>query len=81
MTISEKAAYLKGLMDGLKLDTDKPEGQMIAGLQGYGGTFNGHNGMWCMGRIHSETDGCGQWADDAFTAGLKLVGTCYAYLV
>ena len=30
MTISEKAAYLKGLMDGLKLDTDKPEGQMIS---------------------------------------------------
>ena len=29
MTISEKAAYLKGLMDGLKLDTEKPEGQMI----------------------------------------------------
>ena len=30
MTISEKAAYLKGLMDGLKLDTEKPEGQMIS---------------------------------------------------
>ena len=29
MTISEKAAYLKGLMDGLKLDTEKAEGQMI----------------------------------------------------
>ena len=32
MTISEKAAYLKGLMDGLKLDTDKPEGQMISAI-------------------------------------------------
>lgn len=32
MTISEKAAYLKGLMDGLKLDTEKPEGQMIAAV-------------------------------------------------
>ena len=32
MTISEKAAYLKGLMDGLKLDTEKPEGQMIASI-------------------------------------------------
>ena len=32
MTISEKAAYLKGLMDGLKLDTEKPEGQMIAAI-------------------------------------------------
>ena len=32
MTISEKAAYLRGLMDGLKLDTDKPEGQMIASI-------------------------------------------------
>ena len=29
MTISEKAAYLKGLMDGLELDTQKPEGKMI----------------------------------------------------
>ena len=32
MTISEKAAYLKGLMDGLKLDEEKPEGQMIAAI-------------------------------------------------
>ena len=29
MTISEKAAYLKGFMDGLELDTEKPEGKMI----------------------------------------------------
>ncbi len=32
MTISEKAAYLKGLMDGLKLDTEKPEGQLISAI-------------------------------------------------
>ena len=32
MTISEKAAYLKGLMDGLQLDKEKPEGQMIAAI-------------------------------------------------
>ena len=32
MTISEKAAYLKGLMDGLKLDTEKAEGKMIASI-------------------------------------------------
>ena len=32
MTISEKAAYLKGLMDGLKLDTEKAEGQLIAAI-------------------------------------------------
>lgn len=32
MTLSEKSAYLKGLMDGLKLDTDKSEGKMIAGI-------------------------------------------------
>ena len=32
MTISEKAAYLKGLMDGLELDTDKAEGKMIASI-------------------------------------------------
>ncbi len=30
MTISEKAAYLKGLMDGLKLDTETAEGKMIS---------------------------------------------------
>ena len=32
MTISEKAAYLKGLMDGLGLDTEKAEGKMIASM-------------------------------------------------
>ena len=32
MTISEKAAYLKGLMDGLKLDTESNEGKMIAAI-------------------------------------------------
>ena len=32
MTISEKAAYLKGLMDGLKLDVEKPEGQLISAI-------------------------------------------------
>ena len=32
MTISEKSAYLKGLMDGLKLDTDTNEGKMIAAI-------------------------------------------------
>ena len=32
MTISEKSAYLKGLMDGLKLDTEKTEGKMISAI-------------------------------------------------
>ena len=32
MTISEKSAYLKGLMDGLKLNTESDEGKMIAAL-------------------------------------------------
>ena len=32
MTISEKAAYLKGLMDGLEMDKEKPEGKMIASI-------------------------------------------------
>ncbi len=32
MTISEKSAYLKGLMDGLKLNTEAPEGQMIKSI-------------------------------------------------
>ncbi len=32
MTISEKAAYLKGLMDGLEMDAEKPEGKMIASI-------------------------------------------------
>ena len=29
MTICEKAAYLKGLMDGMDLDTEKAEGKKI----------------------------------------------------
>lgn len=32
MTISEKSAYLKGLMDGLKLDTESDNGKMIAAI-------------------------------------------------
>ena len=32
MTISEKSAYLKGLMDGLNLDTDKAEGKLISAI-------------------------------------------------
>ena len=32
MTVSEKAAYLKGLIDGLQLDTEKAEGKMIASM-------------------------------------------------
>ena len=32
MTLSEKAAYLRGLMDGLKLDTETAEGKMITAI-------------------------------------------------
>ena len=32
MTLSEKSAYLKGLMDGLKLSTETDEGKMIASI-------------------------------------------------
>ena len=32
MTISEKAAYLKGLMDGLDLNTETNEGKMISAI-------------------------------------------------
>ena len=32
MTINEKAAYLKGLMEGLQLDNEKAEGKMIAAI-------------------------------------------------
>ena len=32
MTLSEKSAYLKGLMDGLKLSTETDEGKMIAAM-------------------------------------------------
>ena len=32
MTINEKAAYLKGLMEGLQLDTEKAEGKVIAAM-------------------------------------------------
>ena len=32
MTICEKTAYIKGLMDGMKLDTETNEGKMIAAI-------------------------------------------------
>ncbi len=32
MTISEKSAYIKGLMDGLNLHTEKAEGKLISAL-------------------------------------------------
>ena len=32
MTITEKVAYLKGLMEGLKLDTETSEGKVLAAL-------------------------------------------------
>ena len=32
MTLSEKSAYLKGLMDGLNLSKETPEGKMIVGI-------------------------------------------------
>ncbi len=32
MTINEKAAYLKGLMDGLSLNTESAEGKMISSI-------------------------------------------------
>lgn len=32
MKLSEKAAYLKGLMEGLDLDTSKPEGKLLAAI-------------------------------------------------
>ena len=32
MTISEKSAYLKGMMDGMSLDTEKDEGKMLAAI-------------------------------------------------
>ena len=32
MTLSEKAAYLRGLMDGLKLGTETTEGKMISAI-------------------------------------------------
>ncbi|MDD6095042.1 MAG: hypothetical protein PUC29_04790 [Clostridia bacterium] len=34
MTISEKSAYLKGLAEGMKLDTEKAEGRLISELIG-----------------------------------------------
>ena len=32
MTLTEKSAYLKGLMEGMNLDTEKAEGKMIAAI-------------------------------------------------
>lgn len=33
MSLSEKAAYIKGLMDGMELDTTKKEGKILAAIQ------------------------------------------------
>ena len=32
MKLPEKAAYLKGLMEGLSIDTTKPEGKLLAAI-------------------------------------------------
>ncbi len=32
MTLTEKSAYLKGLMDGMKLDTEENEGKLLAAI-------------------------------------------------
>ena len=32
MKLTEKAAYLKGLMEGLAIDTSKPEGKLLAAI-------------------------------------------------
>ena len=32
MTLSEKSAYLKGLMEGLQLDTESKEGKVLAAM-------------------------------------------------
>ena len=32
MTITENAAYLKGLLEGMNIDADKPEGKLLAAL-------------------------------------------------
>ncbi len=32
MTLSEKSAYIKGLMDGMKLDTESNEGKLLAAI-------------------------------------------------
>lgn len=32
MTLSEKSAYLRGLMEGLKIDTDKGEGKLLSAI-------------------------------------------------
>ena len=32
MTLSEKSAYLKGLMEGMKLDTETNEGKLLAAI-------------------------------------------------
>jgi hypothetical protein len=33
MTLNEKASYIKGLCDGMELDTASKEGKVIAALQ------------------------------------------------
>ena len=33
MSVSEKVAYLKGLLEGLDIDTDKKEGKLLAAIK------------------------------------------------
>ena len=34
MSITEKTAYLKGLLEGLNIDTGKPEGKLLKAVRG-----------------------------------------------
>ncbi len=73
MTLSERSAYLKGLMDGLKLDGEKPEGKMIRAivdmLEDVAGAVseveeNARNVSDELDRIEEELDTLGEFVFD-----------------
>lgn len=75
MTLTEKAAYLKGLKEGLKLDTEKAEGKLldavidmlndvaleIADIEGNSGYVNDELDM-----IEDELDAIEEYLDDEY---------------
>lgn len=60
-------------------------GIIVEGLMGYGGCMNaggdGKKYHWSLGRVYTQDGKIGNWADSAFSAGMRVVGTCYGKLV
>ena len=79
MTISEKAAYLKGLMDGLKLDTDKAEGKIHE--MPCPGAVNNHFGDKMLELGSTDTVFCGHDHLNNFSLNYKGINLSYSYSV